>query len=174
MSAIDRRKFLLHASAASAAAGAVWTAPSVIGSGVAFAAGSGLNTYPQKIFYKYNNSQSTYSQATACRPGYVQANLTGAANRGTVDMSYTGSTRKLCFTITLGSGPDIGTRTVYVLPSSATACLGAISSGTWGANTTNTYNACVVLPVGTTEVAISAEQSGGGGTAVYLIDHVTL
>ena len=175
MSTIDRRKFLQRASAASAAAGAIWAAPSVVGSSAAFAAGSGTTTYSQLVFYKYNNSQNTYSQITACHPGYLRSNLNGATQRGTVDANYTSSTGNFCFTVTLSSGPSIGTRTIYVLPSNAAGCLGAISTGMWVGGTSNTYTACALSsPWERQKVAISAEESGGGGTAVYIIDHITL
>lgn len=174
MSSIDRRKFLQRAGVASAAAGTLWVAPSVVGSSAAFAAGSGTTTYPQMEFYKYNNSQGTYSQSTACSPGYVKSQLTGAAVRGGVDVTFTASTSNLCFTITLSSGPSIGTRIVYLLASNASGCLATINTGPWGAGTASTYSTCAVVPVGTTEVTVTAEESGGGGTAIYTMDHIVL
>lgn len=171
---VDRRKFLTYTGVAGAAAGTAWIAPSVLGSSTAFADGSGTLSYAPMNFYKYTNSQNTYLQSTACSPGYVQANLNGAANRGTVAYTYTPSTAQVCFTVTLASGPDIGTRTVYLLTSDGTSCLGVIDTGVWGANTSSTYTACATVPSGTTQVTITAEVSGGGGTAVYLTDHLTL
>lgn len=64
---IDRRRFLTQAGAAGAAAGAVWVAPSVLGSSTAFAAGS------CQVTHQINWTSATYPEGSLAWGGNVDS-----------------------------------------------------------------------------------------------------
>lgn len=153
----DRRALLKKALVAG---GVFWAVPTIDSFVSVAAAVSGSTTVG---LFKTLNGNNTPDPALSalCTTGAV-----GNSGRGSVVFTRSEGPPTICASVTLSTGTSAVGRAVYILQSSATACLGgsATQVGTWAASPAlGPQTFCAPIVAGATRFVIALQLSGGGG-----------
>jgi hypothetical protein len=145
---------------AAVGAGVLWVTPVVESFISPAAAVSGTGTVG---LFKSGNGSSNPALTTLCQNGPGSP-----AGRGTAVFTRTeGGTPQICVTVTLSTGADASSRSIYILQSNAGGtCLGGsvTAVGTWSASApSGPQTFCAPIVSGATRFVVAQQLTGGGG-----------
>ena len=141
-------------------AGVLWVTPVVESFISPAAAVSGTATTG---LFKSGNGSANPALTTLC-----QAGAGSTAGRGSAVFTRTeGTTPQICVTVTLSTGADASSRSIYILQSNAGgSCLGGTTTavGTWSSSApSGPQTFCAPIVAGATKFVVAQQLTGGGG-----------
>jgi hypothetical protein len=140
--------------------GILWSVPT-IDSVLSVAAAQSAPTTAVAGLFKSGPGQADPPLGALCLTG-----ATSNAPRGSATFTRTEDPPTICVTVTLSTGFGVAGRSIFILQSSGTTCVGgqATSVGTWAAvPLLGPQTFCAPIASGATEFVVAQQISGGGG-----------
>lgn len=154
----QRRRLIKHAAAAG---GILWVTP-LMDSIVSVAAAASVPTTATASLWKSGNGSANPPLGNLCSTG-----ATSTAGRGTAVFTRNDTLGTICVTVTLSTGADAQSRSIFILQSTAGGtCVGGTTTpvGFWAASpAAGPQTFCAPIASGATAFVIAQQLTGGGG-----------